>query len=289
MRKYNPRAYHRGGTVRTQMQENFIYNPTNITGQPVEPRGQSTRAIVKLYLSLTLMRRRQYITLLGTSFNAATDRKDRGLYRKSITLPLLPYLSLQSTSFHSQSRLLNIHKTIIFSHNVFLSYTSVFSGSICRGSTSRRCACRCRLQKERISLNLQIPWSFGQYANRLHTPRSIAHLAIADTASTVIYYDGPATSRTSPKDIGVVSEPAKKWEGVTRKTDLSGAKFTSSITAGAAALAKSEIAGSAKLGNEDFVCFVDGSSTFAFREGLLGLRETNCKADYWCASTDVGS
>jgi hypothetical protein len=96
MRKYNPRAYHRGGTVRTQMQENFIYNPTNITGQPVEPRGQSTRAIVKLYLSLTLMRRRQYITLLGTSFNAATDRKDRGLYRKSITLPLLPYLSLQS-------------------------------------------------------------------------------------------------------------------------------------------------------------------------------------------------
>jgi hypothetical protein len=119
--------------------------------------------------------------------------------------------------------------------------------------------------------------------------QSIANQDTADTASAVIYYNGPATSRTSPKDIGVVSEPAQKWEGVSRRTTLSDGKFTSSIASNAAGLAKSEIAGSAKLGDEDFVCFVDGSSTFSFREGLLGLRSTTCKAEYWCASTNVGS
>jgi hypothetical protein len=111
---------------------------------------------------------------------------------------------------------------------------------------------------------------------------------IADTASAAVYYDGPASSRTSPKDIGVVSEPARKWEGVSRRTTLDGGRFTSSIAAGAESLPKSQIAGTATLGTESFVCFVDGTSTFKFREGLLGLRETNCKADYWCASTNVG-
>lgn len=110
----------------------------------------------------------------------------------------------------------------------------------------------------------------------------------ADTASAAVYYDGVASSRTSPKDIGVVSEPARKWEGVSRRTTLDGARFTSSIAAGADSLPKSQIAGTATLGTESFVCFVDGTSTFKFREGLLGLRETNCKADYWCASTNVG-
>jgi hypothetical protein len=123
----------------------------------------------------------------------------------------------------------------------------------------------------------------------LHTHQSIAHQTIADTSSVVIYYDGPATSRTSPTDIGVVSEPAKKWEGASRRVSLSGGRFTSSIAANADDLNKSDIAGSATLGNEEFVCFVDGSSTFSFKEGLLGLRATNCKADYWCASTNVGN
>jgi hypothetical protein len=117
----------------------------------------------------------------------------------------------------------------------------------------------------------------------------IAHQVIADTASTVIYYNKAATAGASPNDIGVVSEPAKKWEGATRKATLSDGRFTSNIAAGADTLPKSSIAGTAKLGDEDFVCFVDGTSTFKFREGLLGLRETNCKADYWCASTSVGT
>jgi hypothetical protein len=110
----------------------------------------------------------------------------------------------------------------------------------------------------------------------------------ADTASAVVYYNGPAGS-TSPGDIGVVSEPARDWEGQTRRVTLSAGRFTSNIAAGADSLPKSQIAGTAKLGDEDFVCFVDGTSTFKFREGLLGLRETNCKADYWCASTNVGT
>jgi hypothetical protein len=119
--------------------------------------------------------------------------------------------------------------------------------------------------------------------------KPLTNITTADTASAVVYYNGPAGSRTSPSDIGVVSEPARKWEGASRRTTLNGERFTSSIAAGAESLPKSQIAGSAKLGNEDFVCFVDGTTTFSFREGLLGLRETNCKADYWCASTSVGN
>ena len=125
------------------------------------------------------------------------------------------------------------------------------------------------------------PFAPSMPANHLHTA--------GDTSSAVIYYNGPASSRTSPTDFGTVSEPAKKWEGATRKTDLSAGRFTSSISDGADDLAKSQLAGSAKLGNEEFICFVDGSSTFKFTGGLLGLLgNTNCKADYWCASLDVG-
>lgn len=113
--------------------------------------------------------------------------------------------------------------------------------------------------------------------------------ATADTSSVVIYYNGPSTSRSSPSDVGTVSEPARGWEGATRRTDLSGTRFTSSIADSADELAKSEIAGTAKFGSEEFVCFADRSSTFRFSEGLLGLRTTNCKADYWCASLKVGT
>tara|TARA_R110002003_G_scaffold106_13_gene8819 strand:+ start:11863 stop:12261 length:399 start_codon:yes stop_codon:yes gene_type:complete len=105
----------------------------------------------------------------------------------------------------------------------------------------------------------------------------------ADTSSSVIYYNGPSSS-TDPQDVGKVSEPARDWEGSTKRTNVNGATFTSSINAGAGDLPKSQIAGTAKLGSEDFVCFVDGSSTFRFNEGLLGLTSTTCKADYWCAS-----
>ncbi|KAF2032003.1 hypothetical protein EK21DRAFT_87614 [Setomelanomma holmii] len=108
----------------------------------------------------------------------------------------------------------------------------------------------------------------------------------ADSSSTVIYYNGPSSSR-DPSDVATVSQPARDWEGSTKRTYVNGASFTSSINAGAGDLPKSQIAGTATLGGEDFVCFVDGTSTFKFNEGLLGLGSTNCKADYWCASTSV--
>jgi hypothetical protein len=90
--------------------------------------------------------------------------------------------------------------------------------------------------------------------------KSNTHSSAADTASAVIYYNGPASSWTSPSDIGVVSEPSRKWEGVSRRTTLSDGRFTSSIAAGADGLPKSQIAGSATLDTEAFVCFVDGKT-----------------------------
>ncbi|KAH7388793.1 hypothetical protein BKA66DRAFT_385194, partial [Pyrenochaeta sp. MPI-SDFR-AT-0127] len=111
--------------------------------------------------------------------------------------------------------------------------------------------------------------------------------AAAETSSTVIYYNGPANPRSSPNDIGTVSSPARSWEGATRRTSLDVGDFEGKIARDADDLAKSQIAGSAKLDSEEFVCFRDGESTFQFREGLLGFRSVNCLADYWCASIEI--
>ncbi|KAF1840969.1 uncharacterized protein K460DRAFT_359509 [Cucurbitaria berberidis CBS 394.84] len=112
--------------------------------------------------------------------------------------------------------------------------------------------------------------------------------AAAETFSAVIYYNGPAKSRSSPTDVGTVSSPSRPWEGATRRAslDIAGA-FEGKIDADAAALSKSQIAGSAKLGKEELVCFKDGEATFKFGEGLLALRSVNCRADYWCGSISV--
>lgn len=109
-----------------------------------------------------------------------------------------------------------------------------------------------------------------------------------DTASVVIYYNGPST-RANPTDVGEVSEPARKWDGATRKVNLSAGRFTSQIADGADDLTKSQLAGSATLGTEELICFVDGTSTFKFSDGLLGIGATTCKADFWCASLEVGN
>ena len=67
--------------------------------------------------------------------------------------------------------------------------------------------------------------------------------------------------------------------------------FESKIAEGADALAKSEIAGTARLNRgeviEDFVCFRDGTSTFRFAGGVLGEETSVCVAEYWCGS--IGS
>jgi hypothetical protein len=68
-----PEHYHAGGMTRTEAQVNFICIPTNITGQPVDPRQQSTKTIQMVYCLSTLMKWRQYITLLGTSSNVVMN------------------------------------------------------------------------------------------------------------------------------------------------------------------------------------------------------------------------
>ncbi|CAO2650577.1 Nn.00g018690.m01.CDS01 [Neocucurbitaria sp. VM-36] len=119
------------------------------------------------------------------------------------------------------------------------------------------------------------------------SPSSSSAAEAALSYSAVIYYNGPASSRTSPTDVGTVSTPARAWEGATRKAVLSAGAFEGTIDAGAAQLSKSSIAGSAMLGREEFVCFRDGEATFQFEEGLLVSRSVSCKADYWCASIAV--
>lgn len=87
--------------------------------------------------------------------------------------------------------------------------------------------------------------------------------------------------------MGTISGRARTWEGATRRTTLEAGVFESKIDGAADDLPKSQIAGTARLGDETLVCFVDGTATFRFDSGLLKLRDTNCRADYWCASIDV--
>jgi hypothetical protein len=114
-----------------------------------------------------------------------------------------------------------------------------------------------------------------------------------EVSSSAILFSGPAAS-TQPTDIGTISPlNAIPWAGATRRARLESGIFESKIAAGADALAKSEIAGTARLNRgeviEEFVCFRDGGSTFRFAAGVLGEgQETSvCVAEYWCGSIGV--
>lgn len=109
---------------------------------------------------------------------------------------------------------------------------------------------------------------------------------LGDSSNAAIYYNGPSTSK-SPSDIATVSDNKRSWEGKSRRIILGPGYFQSTINSGADDLPKSQIAGSAKLDDEDFICFRDGQTTFQFSEGLLGLKSTTCRAEYWCASIAV--
>lgn len=122
--------------------------------------------------------------------------------------------------------------------------------------------------------------------NLLDTITTADTSVAAETFGAVIYYDGPATAGASPSDVGTL-DSARAWEGAARRTTLSAGDFESRIQQGAGDLAKSQIAGTAKLGGEELICFRDGEATFLFRQGLLGRRGTSCRADYWCASIEV--
>lgn len=108
--------------------------------------------------------------------------------------------------------------------------------------------------------------------------------------TAVAYYaNGPVESNrnTNPTQISTVSQPKQPWEGTQRAARLGRAgEFSSDIDAGAATLAKGQIAGTAKLGSEEFVCFSDGETSISVRDEL-GDVEYTCSADYWCPSIQV--
>ncbi|KAF2686629.1 hypothetical protein K458DRAFT_415987 [Lentithecium fluviatile CBS 122367] len=109
----------------------------------------------------------------------------------------------------------------------------------------------------------------------------------AQTFTAAAYFaNTPANGNlNNPTEIATVSETGAPWEGEKRAARFrNGAPFSSSIDAGAATLAKSEIAGTALMGSEEFVCFKDGASKFSVGGGLLGRDRAACVADYWCGS-----
>lgn len=101
---------------------------------------------------------------------------------------------------------------------------------------------------------------------------------------TAVAYYANGQSNGNPTEIATVSDPAQSWEGTLRVANLRTSAFSSNINADAAGLEKSAMAGQAKLGTEDFVCFKDGETAFTARDGL---QQASCTANYWCASLSV--
>lgn len=104
------------------------------------------------------------------------------------------------------------------------------------------------------------------------------------------YADGPhdQTPTANPTAFNTVSYPYQAWEGrvFTARLGTYGSTVTSNITAGAATLAKGDIAGAAKVDSEDFVCFKDGATSVVVRSAL-GATQASCTAQYWCPSIQV--
>lgn len=99
------------------------------------------------------------------------------------------------------------------------------------------------------------------------------------------YYANGATTATNPTELATIATPASPWEGTPRQGEFRTSPFSSTIDAGAGALAKGEIAGAATVGTEEFVCFRDGETTFTANDWDDLVGKASCVADYWCAST----
>jgi len=128
----------------------------------------------------------------------------------------------------------------------------------------------------------------GSSRNVYLTTCTTRSLFADSTSSSAILYNSGDTSSSNPSDIGTVSpERAIQWAGYTRRVVLGFGLFESKIDKGADGLKKSQIAGSATLGFEQFACFRDGESTFRFAGGVLGPETTVCTAEFWCASIAV--
>lgn len=107
-----------------------------------------------------------------------------------------------------------------------------------------------------------------------------------DPFTAAAYYPNGASTTTRPSELSTVSNSAAPWEGTLRQGRFRTGTLSANINAGAKTLSKGEIAGTATLGSEDYVCFRDGQSKFSTQSwDDLDLRPVNCVADYWCAST----
>lgn len=96
----------------------------------------------------------------------------------------------------------------------------------------------------------------------------------------------PDTKAPKPDKAALVAQPPEPWEGVRWKIKVWNDKlFSASIAADAATGVKGALAGDAKLGNEDYVCFKDGETAIRIREDDV---RGNCIADYWCAGLEAG-
>ncbi|KAL1591673.1 hypothetical protein SLS60_011671 [Paraconiothyrium brasiliense] len=110
-------------------------------------------------------------------------------------------------------------------------------------------------------------------------PRSCL-LVICDNPSpftAAAYYSNGVSTSINPTELATITNPASPWEGTPRQGRFRTGTVTSTINAGAKALPKGEIAGEAKLGIEEFVCFRDGVTKFtATGWDDLELQTANC-------------
>ncbi|KAF9741153.1 hypothetical protein PMIN06_005557 [Paraphaeosphaeria minitans] len=107
-----------------------------------------------------------------------------------------------------------------------------------------------------------------------------------DPITAAAYYASGASTTARPTEITTISDPAAAWEGVSRSGRLTVGTLTSAIDKGAKGVVKGEIAGSAKIGSEEYVCFKDGATKFVVQGwDDWSAQRVSCTADYWCAST----
>lgn len=108
-----------------------------------------------------------------------------------------------------------------------------------------------------------------------------------EPVTAAAYYASGASTTAKPSDITTITDPAAAWEGVSRQGRLSTGILTSAIDKNAKGIEKGQIAGTAKVGAEEYVCFKDGESRFTVAGwDDWSLQRVSCTADYWCASVN---
>jgi hypothetical protein len=116
--------------------------------------------------------------------------------------------------------------------------------------------------------------------------------AAATNFTAVAYFKRPIdpaetdSKGPQPNKAALVSQPPEAWEGAKWKVKVWKDKiFTADIASGAETLAKGGIAGSVRLGEEDYACFKDGETAIRIRDDDV---RGKCVADYFCAGLGKG-